>query len=123
MTIFRFSVVLIALLTSACWSPEAFKPRNELEALLQGNVDDVIGSLEVYISKYSNDQAKLESKLLEAGFKKEEFRKDASEGNTIRTNCQFYSYRRQTAPFGFGASGVVWVCEKGSGANFGYTGP
>ena len=122
MTIFRFSLAAVVLIASSCGSA-TFRPRNEVEVLLQGNVNDVIAALETYIAQHSDDPKKLESDLIAAGFSKGVFRNDASEEDTIRTNCQFYNYRRKGGPSGFGASAVVWVCETGSGANFGYIAP
>ena len=122
MTIFRFSALLAVILLGAC-GLITFNPRNDLERLLQGDVDNVIASLEHYISEHENQPAKLEADLLEAGFKKGEFLADASEFEEKRKNCQFYRYRRAGGITGFGASAVVWLCDEGSGANFGYIAP
>lgn len=100
-----------------------FKPRNDLEALLKGNVSDVIASLERYISDHEGDPKKLEADLLAAGFKKGEFLAKSAEFEIVRRNCQLYHYRRNWSLSGFGAAATVWLCEEGSGANFGYIAP
>ncbi len=122
MIIFRFSVLALALLIGACGTV-MFKPKNDLEALLQGNVSDVIASLERYIFDHEGDPEKLEADLLAAGFKKSEFVAKLTEFEIERKNCQFYRYRRKWSLSGFGAAATVWLCEKGSGANFGYIAP
>ena len=122
MIIFRFSAALFALAVAGC-GIGGFKPRNDLEAMLQGNVGEAIANLERYISQNAKNPKKVESELLQAGFTKAEFVKYSSEEGVVRTNCQFYSYRRKGGLSGFGAGAIVWVCEKGSGANFGYIAP
>ena len=89
---------------------------------MQGNVQEVISSLEAYIAEHEDNRDELELDLLNAGFEKREFIKESTEFEVTRLNCQFYSYRRNDGLI-FEASAVIWLCEEGSGANFGYVGP
>jgi hypothetical protein len=72
MIIFRFSAALFALAVAGC-GIGGFKPRNDLEAMLQGNVGEAIANLERYISQNAKNPKKVESELLQAGFTKAEF--------------------------------------------------
>lgn len=89
---------------------------------MQGNVNEVIRSLEAYIAEHEEDRDQLDSDLLEAGFTKEKFIERSTEFDTTRLNCQFYNYRRKDGLLS-DASAIVWLCEEGSGANFGYIAP
>lgn len=121
MTIFRFSPLIPLLLVAGC-NGVGFKPRNDLESRLQGNVPDVITYLESYIAEKEDNRAALEADLLDAGFRKGEFVKKLVAFETTRLNCQFYNYRRDHGLV-TKVSAVVWLCDEGSGANFGYTAP
>jgi hypothetical protein len=121
MTTFRSSALLLAALTTPCGG-STFKPRNELESLMQGKKQEAVFSIEAYIKDHEGDRDQLESDLLESGFLKREFIEKSTEFETTRINCQFFSYRRKDG-FIFDASAVVWLCDEGCGANFGYIGP
>ena len=123
MTIFRSSLALMALVLTGCGLSQR-EPANEIEAALTGNVSTVIARLEAFIAEYAGRETELEAKLFEAGFEKEEFVAEPKklEGEPDMRNCQFYRRTRKDW-LGMGSSAIVWLCEEGSGANFGYIAP
>ncbi|MBA4040789.1 MAG: hypothetical protein C0474_03130 [Sphingobium sp.] len=123
MTIFRSSLALMALVLTGC-GPSQRDPANEIEAVLTGNVSTVIARLEAFIAEYAGRETELEAKLVEAGFEKEEFVAEPQtlEGEPDRRNCQYYRRTRMDW-LGMGSSAIVWLCEEGSGATFGYIAP
>ncbi|MBA4163345.1 MAG: hypothetical protein C0510_01730 [Erythrobacter sp.] len=113
----------MALVLTGCGlSPK--EPANEIEAALTGEVSTVIARLEAFVAEYTGRESELEAKLVEAGFEKEEFvaKPQTLDGEPDKRNCQFYRRARKDW-LGMGSSAIVWLCEEGSGANFGYIAP
>lgn len=123
MTTFRCSFAFFAFTLTGCGLMHE-EPGNEVEAALTGDVSTIVARLEAFIADYAGRENELEAKLVEAGFEKEEFVAEQQnlEGEPDMRNCQFYR-RTKKNWFGMGSSAIVWLCEEGSGANFGYTGP